>query len=128
MQRTSMLVTFKGSRKEIVCALTYSLKLQLCAGMTRAAHTRTVTLHASVRVVYAQSKVAWLAAITSFTFHILLTCATHFAVDHQVDTSDITSTWCTVGVISKTWGTHVTLWTPKPQMTFTNSCCLEYKN
>jgi len=118
------LVTSTRSSMQIFCVLTYSMKLQLCAGMTGLAHTRAIALQASIRVVFAQSKVARFAAIAFLTFHILLTCATCFTVDHQIDSSNVTWTWFTVGVISKTWSTLITLWAPKPHMTFANSCCL----
>jgi hypothetical protein len=117
-------VTCTRNSMQIFCVLTYSMKLQLCAGMTSVAHTRAIALQAAIWVVFVQSKVAQLAAIASLTFHILLTRATRFTVDRQINSSNITRTWCTVGVTSKTWGTLITLWPPKPHMTFTNSCCL----
>lgn len=118
------LVTCTRSRMQIFCVLTYSMKLQLCAGMTGVAHTRAIALQASIRVVFAQSKVAWFAAITFLTFHVLLTCAAFFTVDHQINSSNIAWTWFTDGVTSKTRSTPITLWATKPQMTFANSCCL----
>ena len=118
------LVTCTSNSMQIFCVLTYSMKLQLCAGMTSVAHTRAIALRASIRVVFSQSKVAQFAAIAFLTYHVLLTCATCFTVVHQINSSNITWTSYTVGVTSKTWGTFITLWAPKSHMTFANSCCL----